>query len=50
MVTTTDRIGDKPYRCDRCRALTGILVPRPENRRVCIDCLPERERAVFRGK
>ena len=46
-ITTTEGLKSRRlFRCDICRARVAIVVPR-DQRNHCIDCLPERERAVF---
>lgn len=48
-VLTTESV-NKLFKCDVCRARVPILVQRVDRKRVCIACLPPKDRAVFGQK
>lgn len=50
MTTTTDSMSGKTlFKCDKCRARVALLVENAQRRRLCIDCLPADQQAVFRA-
>lgn len=44
-ITTTD--GNPLYRCQKCAKRVPVLFERPSRLRVCVDCVPEKDRAVI---
>ncbi len=48
MVTTTDNLrGRKLFKCDNCRKETAVTWENTNRRRLCIECMPADQRAVF---